>query len=322
LSPSLLPALAPAPLRVVFFGTPDLAATILEHLIDGPDEVVGVFTRPDAAKGRGLEQVPPPTKRVALEHDIPVWQPATWKDPAALEALRSTRADLGIVAAYGRLLPQTALDTPARGCINVHASLLPRWRGADPIRRSILAGDRETGITIMQMVLEMDAGDILHQKQTPIGDEETGADLESRLATLGAEALSEALLRWRAGRLAATPQDPAAVTSAPLLHKQDGRIDWTSEAATIERATRALDPWPGATTTRGGQGLKIFRARVEEHVSGPIGEVLALDDAGPIVGTGRGGLRLIEIQAAGKRRMAAADWARGARLEAGERLGD
>lgn len=322
MSPSLLPALATAPLRVVFFGTPDLAATILERLIDGPDEVVGVFTRPDAAKGRGLEQVPPPTKRVALAHDIPVWQPKTWKDPAALDTLRSTRADLGVVAAYGRLLPQTALDAPTRGCINVHASLLPRWRGADPIRRSILAGDRETGITIMQMVLEMDAGDILHQKPTPIGNDETGAELESRLATLGAEALSEALLLWREGRLAATPQDPAAVTAAPLLHKRDGRIDWSGEATTIERATRALDPWPTATTTHRGQALKVFRARVEERFSGPPGEVLEVTGEGPIVGTGRGGLRLIEIQAAGKRRMAAADWARGARVEAGERFGE
>jgi len=320
LSPSLPGPLPPAPLRVVFLGTPDLAAAVLDALV-GREDVVGVFTRPDAAQGRGMNVVAPPTKRLALERGIPVAQPRGWKDGAALRTFREMNPDLAVVAAYGRLLPQAALDVPRFGCINVHASLLPRWRGADPIRRAILAGDEVTGITIMQMVLEMDAGAILHQKQMPITKNDTGGELERKLAALGGVALAEALDSWRAGRLTAREQDPAGVTSAPLVRKSDGRIDWARPATEIERATRALDPWPCATTTRGGVLLKVLRARVEDGPAGPAGSVLAVDAAGPLVATGAGALRLLDVQAAGKRRMPAADWARGARLGAGDVLG-
>lgn len=321
MSDSVLPALPPAPLRVVFMGTPDLAATVLRALLAREDPVVGVFTRPDAAKGRGMSVVAPPVKRLAAEHGIPVEQPRGWKNGTALDAFRSMRPDLAIVAAYGRLLPQAALDVPRFGCINVHASLLPRWRGADPISRAILAGDEETGVTIMQMVLEMDAGAILHQRTMPITSEDTGGELERKLATLGGESLGEALDLWRAGTLTAREQDPALVTSAPLVKKSDGRIAWPSASADIERATRALDPWPCATTTHGTTLLKVWRARVERGEPGAAGTVLSVDKDGPLIATGEGALRLVEVQAAGKRRMNAGDWARGARLQAGDVLG-
>lgn len=293
------------------------------------DPVVGVFTRSDAARGRGLAVVSPPVKQLAEEHGIPVVQPRTWKDGTALETFASFRPDLAIVAAYGRLLPQAALDLPRFGCINVHGSLLPRWRGADPIRRALLEGDAETGVTIMRMVLEMDAGPMLWKRSTRIEPDDTGGGLELRLAELGGEALVEALDRWRAGTLGEHEQDAAAVTYAPPLQKEDGRVDWTRTAAEIERAARAFSPWPGASTLRRGAPLQIWRALVVDAspaASGSSGTaapgtVLATEAAGPLVATGRGSLRLLEVQAAGKRRMAASDWSRGARLEIGERLG-
>lgn len=321
MSASLLPALPAAPLRIVFFGTPDLAATVLESLLVGDDQVVGVFARPDAARGRGMSVSAPPTKRLAAARGIPVEQPRGWKNGAALEAFRAMKPDLAVVAAYGRLLPQAALDTPRFGCINVHASLLPRWRGADPISRAILEGDDATGITIMQMVLEMDAGAILHQRRLPIERDETGGGLEEKLAALGGGALREALDLWRAGRLQAREQDPAGVTTAPLVQKSDGRIDWSRPAVEIERATRALAPWPCATTTRAGQLLKVWRTAVELGAPGTPGSILKVGKRGPLVATGDGALRLDAVQAAGKRRMSGADWARGARLEPGEVLG-
>lgn len=318
-----LPALPPAPLRVVFMGTPDLAATVLAALLDGPDDVVGVFSRPDATRGRGLQLEAPPVKQLAERHGIPVFQPRFWKDGSALEMLRGLRPDLVVVAAYGRLLPQEALDVPPHGCINVHASLLPRWRGADPITRAILAGDAESGVTIMQMVLEMDAGDILLERAIPIAPDDTGESLERKLATLGASALVEALFEWRAGRLTATAQDPTAVTLAPMIRKTDGAIDWCRSAAGIERAVRGYIPWPVAATTRAGAPLRVWRAAAldEAHSTAAPGTVLAVDARGILVATGSGVLALLEVQAAGKKRMPAADWARGARVAVGEALG-
>ena len=330
-----LDRLPPPPLRVVFMGTPGFAARVLERCLAGRDQVVAVFTRPDAASGRGLRVEPPPVKRLALERGIAVEQPATWKDGAALERLRAHEPDLVIVAAYGRLLPSACLELPRYGCINVHASLLPRWRGADPVSRAILAGDVETGVTIMQMVLAMDAGAILWQRRTPILADDDGATLEARLAELGGLALEEALDAWRAGRLRARDQDESRVTLAPLVHKEDGRIDWTLSAAEIERATRALSPWPGAFTAHGGAALRIWKAAIAEpsspgsagaSVAGrpalAPGTVVGVDRSGVMVATGAGVLRLLEVQAAGKKRMPAADFARGARVAPGARLGD
>jgi methionyl-tRNA formyltransferase len=318
-----LPALPAAPLRVVFMGTPDLAATVLAALLDGPDHVVGVFSRPDATRGRGLALEAPPVKQLAGRHGIPVFQPRFWKDGSALEMLRGLQPDLVVVAAYGRLLPQAALDVPAFGCINVHASLLPRWRGADPITRAILAGDAESGVTIMQMVLEMDAGDMLLKRAIPISPDDTGESLEHKLATLGAATLGEALVAWRAGRLAATAQDPAAVTLAPMIRKADGVIDWHRSSAEIERAVRGYVPWPVAATTRAGAPVRVWRAALAGDAPPDVapGTVLAVDARGIVVATGHGALALAELQAAGKKRMPARDWAHGARVVAGEVLG-
>ncbi|MBU6283519.1 methionyl-tRNA formyltransferase [bacterium] len=317
-----LDPLPPPPLRIVFLGTPDFAATILRGLLEGPDRVVGAFSRPDAPSGRGLATVAPPVKRLAAEHGVAVEQPRTWKDGSAVAALRALDPDLAVVAAYGRILPQEALDAPRFGCVNVHASLLPRWRGADPITRAILEGDPETGVTIMRMVLEMDAGDVLWRATTPIGPGDDGGTLEARLADLGAGALRDAIAAWREGRLRAEPQDPARVTHAGLVRREDGRVDWGRAADAIERATRAFAPWPGAVTERSGKSLKLWRARVEPSAPGAApGTVVSLDAEGPAVATGAGTLVLSEVQEAGKRRMAAADWARGARLAVGERLG-
>jgi len=304
-------------------GTPELAATILGALLEGDDEVVGVFSRPDAARGRGLNLEAPPVKQLAEKQRIAVAQPRGWKDGSALAALRAMAPDLVVVAAYGRLLPQAALDVARFGCINVHASLLPRWRGADPITRAILAGDAESGVTIMQMVLEMDAGDMLLRRATPIADDDTGDTLERRLASLGASALREAIDDWRAGRLVATPQDPALVTLAPMVRKADGTIAWQQPAAAIERAVRAFIPWPGAGTTRAGNPLRVWQAELASGALAGVtpGTVLAVDGRGIAVAAGEGALRLLAVQAAGKKRMPAADWARGARLVAGERLG-
>jgi len=317
-----LGVLPPPPLRIVFLGTPDFAATVLRGLLAGPDRVVGVFSRPDAPRGRGLSTEAPPVKRLALEHGIPVEQPVRWKDGTAVAALRALDPDLAVVAAYGRILPQAALDVPRFGCVNVHASLLPRWRGADPITRAILEGDAETGVTIMRMVLEMDAGDALWRAATPIRPDDDGGTLEDRLAAIGARALAEAITAWREGRLRAEPQDPALVTHAGPVRREDGRIDWSRPADTIERATRAFAPWPGAFTERGGASLKVWRAAAGATSSAAApGTVVALDADGPVVATGTGTLRLLEVQEAGKRRMPAAQWLRGARLAVGERLG-
>ncbi|MDG1399441.1 MAG: methionyl-tRNA formyltransferase [Candidatus Binatia bacterium] len=317
-----LSALPAGPLRIVFLGTPDLAASVLRELRKGPDTIVGAFTKPDARKGRGLQWLAPPVKDVAEEFGIPVYQPENWRDSATLDTLRSLKPDLAITAAYGRILPQAALEIPKFGCLNVHASLLPRWRGADPIRQAILAGDAETGITIMEMVLEMDAGDALWQRKLTIADHDTLASLESRMASLGGSTLTEALKLWRAGDLRATAQDSSRVTMAPLCRKADGKIAWTDSASAIERRIRAFSPWPGATSQFAEQTLRIWQADLEEtSTKAAPGELIAVDKNGLLVATGTGALRLIEIQPAGKKRMLAADWARGARLTAGMRLG-
>jgi methionyl-tRNA formyltransferase len=326
-----LAPLPAAPLRLVFMGTPELAATILRGLLAGPDHVVATFTRPDAPRGRGLERTAPPVKVLAASRGIEVLQPERWRDGSAVGALRRLAPDLVVVAAYGRILPQEALDVPRFGSINVHASLLPRWRGADPITRAILAGDTETGVTIMRMVLEMDAGDVLHQRATPLHSSDTGESLEHRLAELGALALGEAIAAWRAGALCATPQDAARVTGAPLVRKADGRVDWHRPAAEIERATRAFIPWPGCFTTYANTPLKIWSAELVAVHEAPTvagvgvaspGVVIAVDSAGIVVATGAGAIRLREVQAAGKRRLPAAEFGRGARLSVGDRLGD
>lgn len=313
-----------APARIAYAGTPEFAVPALRAIAASGAEIPIVLTQPDRPAGRGRRLTPSPVKVAAQALGVDVAQPVSLRDPAVLERL-GPAPDLLVVAAYGLLLPKHMLEWPRLGCVNLHASLLPRWRGADPITRAIVAGDAETGVTIMQMVLEMDAGDMLLHRAIPIAPDDDGDTLEAKLARLGASALGEALDLWRAGKLTATPQDPALVTLAPMVSKADGEIDWSRPAVEIERAVRGYVPWPVASTVRAGAPLRVWRSEVATAPANAAdatpGTVLAVDARGIVVATGDGALRLLEVQAAGKKRMPAADWARGARLTVGERFG-
>src|SRR5262249_52262656 len=248
----------PRPLRLVFMGTPEFAVPSLRTLIEGKDLVVGVITQPDQPSGRGMVLHTLPIKALATSHHLPVFQPPRLRDPGVLVRLQSWQPDLIVVVAYGKMLPQTVLTLPPYGCINVHASLLPKYRGAAPIQWAIAGGERETGVTIMYISERMDAGDILLQKTLTIADDDTGGTLHDKLAVLGADALGEALQLLKAGQLVAHPQNEAAATYASLIHKEEGRIDWHQDVAALERRIRAFNPWPSAYTTVHGRLLKIF----------------------------------------------------------------
>jgi methionyl-tRNA formyltransferase len=292
--------------KIVFLGTAELACPCLEALARQPGvEIAGVVTQPDKPKGRDLRLAPPPVKVTAQKLGLPVWQPARIKDPVALEQLRAARPDLIVVVAYGQLLPPAVLELPARGCINVHASLLPRWRGAAPIQHAILAGDKETGVTTMFLNERMDAGDIILQRREPIRPDDTSGALHDRLAQRGAELLVETVALKNPPR---HPQDESQVTYARKLGKEDGRLDWHKPALELERQVRAFDPWPGSFTMWGDTLLKVWRAEVVPATGAP-GTMLP----GMVVATGQGGLRLVEVQPAGGKRMAAASFLRGHR---------
>jgi len=288
--------------RIVFMGTPGFACPSLAALLGGADPVVGVVCQPDRPSGRGLVVTAPPVKEVALQHDVPVLQPARVRDPAFVEALRALAPDLVVVAAYGRILPRAVLDLPPHGCINVHASILPRHRGAAPIQHAILAGDVDTGITIMVMSEEMDAGDVLLVRRTPIAPDDTAGTLGERLAGLGADALVEAIQGLHAGRLRPSPQPSEGVTFAPRIEREQARLDWTRPARELERAVRAFAPEPSAFTSLRGAILKVFRATVRPG-AGPPGTVLEASPRGLVVATGDGALALLEVQLQGRRRM-------------------
>ncbi len=308
-------------MRIVFFGTPEFAVPSLRAMLAGPHTVVGVVCQPDRPAGRGQQVAVPPVKRVAADAEVPVLQPEKVRTAEFLDALRAWAPDLIVVAAYGRILPATILELPPRGCINVHASLLPKYRGAAPIQWAILRGETTTGVTIMQMVEAMDAGAILLQRDVPIGPADTGGELQTRLAQVGAELLLEALERLEAGRLRPTPQDEAAATFAPMIRKEDGRIDWRHPALQISRTVRAFNPWPSAFTTLGGKVLKIHRARaVEDRTVAAPGTVLTVS-AGLTVATGSGHLIVDELQLEGRKRLAARDFARGGQVTRGLVLG-
>lgn len=293
-------------MKIVFLGTAELACPCLEALARQPGvEIAGVVTQPDKPKGRDLRLAPPPVKVTAQKLGLPVWQPARIKDPVALEQLRAARPDLIVVVAYGQLLPPAVLELPARGCINVHASLLPRWRGAAPIQHAILAGDKETGVTTMFLNEQMDAGDIILQRREPIRPDDTSGALHDRLAQRGAELLVETVALKNPPR---HPQDESQVTYARKLGKEDGRLDWHKPALELERQVRAFDPWPGSFTMWGDTLLKVWRAEVVPATGAP-GTMLP----GMVVATGQGGLRLVEVQPAGGKRMAAASFLRGHR---------
>jgi len=288
--------------HLVFAGTPDFAATALAALLDTPHQVVAVYTQPDRPAGRGRKLRPGPVKQLALEHDLPVYQPASLTSDKALAELRGLRPDVMVVAAYGLLLPPAVLRLPPRGCLNIHASLLPRWRGAAPIQRAILAGDTETGVTIMQMDEGLDTGDMLLKKTCPIDPEDTAASLHDRLARLGAEAIVEALARL--DELVPEPQDESQATYARKLSKEEAIIDWQQPARLIDRQVRAFNPWPVAQTVCDGQTLRIWAARPLPETAGAApGTVLAVGKAGVDVACGEGILRLTRLQPAGGKPM-------------------
>jgi len=303
-------------------GTPAFACPILEALLARPDPVVGVVCQPDRPRGRGLVATPPEVKQLATRHGLPVLQPERVRDPAFHDRLRALAPDLIVVAAYGRILPRAVLDLPPHGCINVHASLLPRHRGAAPIAWAILAGDRVTGVTIMAMTEEMDAGDVLLQRETPIGADDTGGSLGERLARLGAEAIGAAIDGLQRGTLRALPQPAVGVTFAPRIEREHCRLDWKRPAAELERQVRALAPSPSAFSTLGGRLLKVHRAAVDAGTAAAApGTIVRAGATGIAVATGDGVLRLLEVQLEGRRRMAAAEFIAGHRPAPGTCLG-
>ncbi|MFZ5573582.1 MAG: methionyl-tRNA formyltransferase [Pseudomonadota bacterium] len=304
-------------MRLIFAGTPPFAAAALDALADAGHAIALVLTQPDRPAGRGMKLMPSAVKTAALAHGLPVAQPASLKTPEAQAELAAVDADVMVVAAYGLILPQAVLDIPRRGCLNIHASLLPRWRGAAPIQRAILAGDTETGITIMQMDAGLDTGAMLLKSVVPILDTDTGGSLHDKLAGVGARAIVEALARL--DTLAPVAQDDAQATYAAKLDKEEARLDWSRPAAELARAVRAFNPVPGAWTLVDGAPLKIWAAAPVPGQGAP-GEVL---DAGErlVVACGDGALALTELQPAGSKRMTAAAFLAGRRLAPGARLG-
>jgi methionyl-tRNA formyltransferase len=307
-------------MRVIFMGTPEFALPSLDALRERGEQLVAVVTQPDRPQGRGQRMSPPPVKVAALAAGIAVQQPAKVRQPEFLEWCRSTAPDLIVVVAFGQILPKTLLDIPRLGCINVHASLLPKYRGAAPIAWAIIRGETETGITTMQMDPGMDTGPMLLQRAAPILPDDTAGSLGARLAKLGAKTLNETLELLAAGRLSAVVQDSSLATLAPMLKKDDGRIDWQQPAAAIHALVRGLDPWPGAWTQHAGEPWRIWRATVEPGTAEP-GVVLRADAAGVAVGTGDGRLVITELQAPGKRRLLVRDYLAGHAIKTGERLG-
>jgi len=297
--------------RVVFMGTPQFAVPTLVGLAEGY-EIVAVVTQPDRGSGRGRRLRPPPVKQAAQRLGLLVWQPRTLRTPEAVAYLRGLTPNVMVVAAYGQILRPKVLEIPPRGCVNVHASLLPRYRGAEPVAAAILAGEKETGVTIMLMDEGMDTGPILAQRSIPIAPDDTRATLTEKLAHLGADLLLETLPRWLGGEIKPQPQDDALASYAPLLKREDGEIDWARPAVVIERMVRAYTPWPGTYTHWRGRRLKVLRARPLHKPEGEAGRVIETPE-GVAVGTGQGALLLEEVQLASKRAMLADDFVRGQR---------
>lgn len=305
-------------IRIVFFGTPAFAVPSLERLVAEPDfEIAFVVTQPDRPAGRGRQLRPSPVKQRALELGLPVLQPETPRDPDFLNCLREAEPTVGVVVAYGELIPRTLLDLPAHGFLNVHPSLLPKYRGASPIQAAILNGDPVTGVSIILLTPELDAGPILRQVTVAIRPDDTAATLGERLAMMAANLLPDTIRQWVAGNLVPTPQDERYATYTRPLRKEDGRIDWTRSAEEIERQVRAMQPWPGAWTTIAGRSLRIVRAHVvETPLALPPGCLTATREA-LLVATGRGALALEIVHPEGKQAMPGLDWWRGLRLEPG-----
>ena len=303
-------------MRVVFMGTPDIAATCLEKIIESGFQVVGVYTQPDRPKNRGMKLAFSAVKEVALRAQLPVFQPENFKEEETVQQLRDLKPDVIAVVAYGRILPQNVLDIPPLGCINIHASLLPSYRGSAPYQWAVLDGLKETGVSAMYLVREMDAGDVIDVSKTPIGADETAGELLDRLAVLGAELLAKTLSRFQNGeQVIATPQDPAKVTYAPMLDKTMCPIDWTLSAQQVHDKVRGLHPWPVATMELQGKKFKVHQTAVIDG-SGKPGEILGLTKTGLKIACGEGAVEIRSLQAEGGKRMAAPDYFRGHPLEA------
>ncbi|WP_324015981.1 methionyl-tRNA formyltransferase [Aeromonas hydrophila] len=295
-------------LKLIFAGTPDFAARHLAALLSSDHEVVAVYTQPDKPAGRGQKLTASPVKELALAHDLPVYQPASLRKEEAQAELAALGADLMVVVAYGLILPKAVLDTPRLGCINVHGSLLPRWRGAAPIQRSIWAGDAETGVTIMQMDVGLDTGAMIRKVSCPIAADETSASLYDKLAGLGPQALVDTVNAMAAGNTAAEAQDDALANYAEKLSKEEARIDWSMEAIAIERCIRAFNPWPISWFEVAGQTVKVWQAEVVAQDQGQAaGTLLKADKQGIDIATGKGVLRLLTLQPPGKKAMSVTD---------------
>lgn len=297
-------------MRVVFMGTPDIAATCLKRILTDGFEVVGVYTQPDRPKGRGMKLTASPVKEVALEAGIPVFQPESFREDETVEELKALKPDICAVVAYGRILPQKVLDVPGLGCINIHASLLPKYRGSAPYQWAVLNGEKKTGVTAMYLCREMDAGDIIDRVKTLIGENETAGELLDRLAVLGAELLSKTLTRFTQGKVPAQKQDESQVSFAPMLEKTMCPIDWSKTAQQVHDHVRGLQPWPVATMELNGIPFKVHETRIVSG-SGAPGTVLGLTKTGLVIACGEGAVEVRVLQAQGGKRMNAPDYFRG-----------
>ena len=291
-------------------GTPDIAATCLKKILADGFEVVGVYTQPDRPKGRGMKMVFPPVKEVAIAHNIPVFQPENFRADEDVQTLRDLKPDVCAVVAYGRILPQRVLDIATLGNVNIHASLLPQYRGSAPYQWAVLDGLKETGVTAQHMALKMDAGDIIDVAKTPIGENETAGELLDRLAVLGADLLSSVLKKFESGRPEGIPQDEAQVSFAPMLDKTMCPIDWTKTAQQVHNQVRGLHPWPVATMELKGQTFKVHATAIVDGKGEP-GEILGLTKTGLKIACGEGAIEVRSLQAEGGKRMAAPDYFRG-----------
>jgi methionyl-tRNA formyltransferase len=308
-------------MRIVFMGTPEVAAFSLERLLRGSDPVIGVVTQPDRPSGRGQKTTPSPVRRIADSQNLPVLAPEKIRDPSVLEMLKKWAPDLIVVVAYGRILPPQILELAPHGCLNVHYSLLPKYRGAAPVAWAIINGEKRSGVTTMRLVDKMDAGPIFLQRAIPLAEDETRTSLQMKLAPLGAELLLETIAGLKAGKIAPKEQNESEASYAPMLKKEDGIIDWKLPAAAIERRVRGLEPWPSAFTYLSGVMLKIHSARViATGAQAAPGEVVKADKEDFWVATGDGVLSLEEIQLENKRTMTAEKFLHGNRIEKGARL--
>ena len=295
-------------MRVVFAGTPDFSVPILQAVLDSRHSVVAVYSQPDRPAGRGRKLTPSPVKQLALQYQLPVFQPATLNATEARQQIAELKPDLMVVVAYGLILPQAVLELPERGCVNLHASLLPRWRGAAPIQRAILAGDRQSGVCLMQMEAGLDSGPVLAEARTDIADDDTGGSLHERLSRLAADLLARSLADLERGVLEPIAQDESLVSYASKLDKSEAAINWQQDAAQLERQVRAFNPWPVAQAKYQGQVLRVWSAKAIDGGAGKPGSVVAAGKQGIDVVCGSGCLRLLTIQLPGGKRLRAADF--------------